>query len=382
VVRSGYGISYNAGVYTNMANGFVRQPPYAVTQSQCVVYGPSTTGTNCTIPATSPLTLQDGFPPLTDTVTNNFAVDPNYKIGYAQQWNLDVQRNLPYNIQMSLDYTGVKGTHLDVAQAPNRTSTGLRIDTVQPFILDTSVGNSIYNGGVLQLNRRLTKGIQLGGTYTFSKMLDDASSFTGGTGNNVAQDASNIRGERGPSSGDRRHVLQINYLVELPFGRNKHFLNKDDIWNRLFGNWQLNGTVGISSGAPFTPRVTGSTCDIARGTNSTLRANYNGDDINLDNRSASEWFNTAAFSAPLGCAYGTAGRDIIRGPASRSANMTLNKGFRLQGTRTLDVRIQANNVFNMVTYSGINTTVNSTQFGQVTSVSPMRQITIQARYRF
>jgi hypothetical protein len=46
------------------------------------------------------------------------------------------------------------------------------------------------------------------------------------------------------------------------------------------------------------------------------------------------------------------------------------------------VRIQANNVFNMVTYSGINTTVNSTQFGQVTSVSPMRQITIQARYRF
>jgi hypothetical protein len=248
--------------------------------------------------------------------------------------------------------------------------------------LDTSVGNSIYNGGVLQLNRRLTKGIQLGGTYTFSKMFDDASSFTGGTGNNVAQDASNIRGERGPSSGDRRHVLQTNYLVELPFGRNKHFLNKDDIWNRLFGNWQLNGTVGISSGAPFTPRVTGSTCDIARGTNSTLRANYNGDDINLDNRSASEWFNTAAFSAPLGCAYGTAGRDIIRGPASRSANMTLNKGFRLQGTRTLDVRIQANNVFNMVTYSGINTTVNSTQFGQVTSVLPMRQITIQARYRF
>jgi outer membrane receptor for ferric coprogen and ferric-rhodotorulic acid len=62
--------------------------------------------------------------------------------------------------------------------------------------------------------------------------------------------------------------------------------------------------------------------------------------------------------------------------------MTLNKGFRLQGTRTLDVRIQANNVFNMVTYSGINTTVNSTQFGQVTSAGQMRQLSIQVRYRF
>jgi hypothetical protein len=365
-----------------MANGFVRQPPFAVTQSQCVLYGPATSGTNCTIPASAPLTLQDGFPPLTDTVTNNFAVDPNYTIGYAQQWNLDVQRNLPLNIQMSLDYTGVKGTHLDVAQAPNRTSTGLRIDSVQPFILDSSVGNSIYNGGSVQLNRRLTKGIQISGIYTYSKALDDASSFTGGTGNNVAQDASNIRGERGPSAGDRRHVLQTNFLVELPFGRNKMFLNKDDIWNRLFGNWQLNGTAGVSSGAPFTPRVTGSTCDIARGTNSTLRANYSGADLNLDNRSAAEWFNTAAFSAPIGCAYGTAGRNIIRGPASRSVNMTLNKGFRLQGTRTLDVRIQANNVFNMVTYSGINTTVNSTQFGQVTSAGQMRQLSIQVRYRF
>ena len=61
--------------------------------------------------------------------------------------------------------------------------------------------------------------------------------------------------------------------------------------------------------------------------------------------------------------------------------MTLNKGFRLKGNRALDVRIQANNVFNMVTFTGINTTVNSTLFGQVTSVAPMRQVTFQLRYR-
>src|SRR5204863_10107472 len=152
-----------------------------VTQTQCVQYGVIATGSNCTIPAAAPLTLQNGFPPLTTTVSNNFAVDPNYIIGYAQQWTVDLQRNLPLNIQMAASYIGVKGTHLDVAQAPNRTATGLRIASVQPFVFDTSVGNSIYNGGQIQLNRRLVGGMQIGGTYTFSKMLDDVSSYTGGT---------------------------------------------------------------------------------------------------------------------------------------------------------------------------------------------------------
>jgi hypothetical protein len=302
-------------------------------------------------------------------------------VGYAQQWNLDVQRDPPHGIQVSVDYTGVKGTHLDVAQAPNRTSTGLRLEDVQPFILDTSVGNSTYNGVAIQVNRRLARGVQMGGTYTLSKMVDDASSFTGGSGTNVAQDAFNLGGERGPSAGDRRHVFQATYLVELPFGRNKWLLNKDDTMSRIFGDWQLNGTINFSSGAPFTPRVTGSTCDIARGTNSTVRANFNGEDIRVSDPNVNRWFNIDAFSAPIGCAYGSAGRNIIRGPASRSFNMTLNKGFRLKGNRTLDVRIQANNVFNMATFTGINTTVNSTQFGQVTSVAPMRQVTFQLRYR-
>ena len=128
--------------------------------------------------------------------------------------------------------------------------------------------------------------------------------------------------------------------------------------------------------------MTGSAADIARGTNGTLRADYIGAPISLDNPSVNRWFNTDAFSVPLPGTYGNAGRNIIRGPGTRSFNMTLNKSFRLTGNRTLDVRIQANNVFNLVTYSNINTTVNSTAFGQVTSASQMRRVQIQARYRF
>src|SRR5262249_42594520 len=111
VVRSGYGVNYNAGAYSAMANQLVRQPPFAISEKDCVQYAPLTDGiaTTC-VAKSSPLTLTDGFL-FQSTVNNTFGVDKNYRLGYAQNWNLDIQRDLPLNIQMSLDYTGVKGTH-------------------------------------------------------------------------------------------------------------------------------------------------------------------------------------------------------------------------------------------------------------------------------
>ena len=128
VVRTGYGITYNAGAYSAMANQFVRQPPFALTAKNCVQYAPliNAATTTCVPPAAgSALTIEDGFPVLSPSVVQNtYGVDKNYRVGYAQTWNLDLQRDLPANIQMSLDYTGIKGTRLDVAEAPNRTSLG------------------------------------------------------------------------------------------------------------------------------------------------------------------------------------------------------------------------------------------------------------------
>src|SRR5262249_41039181 len=127
-------------------------------------------------------------------VQNTFGVDPNYRVGYAQQWNLDVQRDLPANIQMNLDYTGVKGTKLDVAEAPNRTSLGTaRNPNVLSYVWQTSQGTSIYNGATIQLRRRLSRGIQTGVTYTFSKFISDTTSFNGG--GPAVQDAFNLRAE-------------------------------------------------------------------------------------------------------------------------------------------------------------------------------------------
>jgi trimeric autotransporter adhesin len=385
VVRSGYGITYNAGAYSAMANQFVRQPPFAVAAKNCVQYGPLIDGatTTCVQPIPgAALTIENGFPVLSPSIVQNtFGVDVNYRVGYAQQWNVDLQRDMPANIQMNIDYTGIKGTKLDVAEAPNRTSLGTaRIPNVISYVWETSQGDSIYHAGVLQLRRRLSKGIQIGGTYTYSKMIDDASSFTGGSGSSVVQDALNLRAERAVDNSDQRHVFAGNYTIELPFGQNKPFLHSDNILSRMVGDWLLSGSVNFGSGRPFTPRIINSSCDYSA-TNATLRPDFLGGPISLDHPTVTKWFNTDVFQAPAEC-LGNAGRNLIRGPGTRSVSMTLNKSFRLEKSRTLDVRIQATNVFNMVTYSGLNTTVNSNLFGQITSAGQTRRVTIQARYRF
>src|SRR5262249_47933194 len=99
--------------------------------------------------------------------------------------------------------------------------------------------------------------------------------------------------------------------------------------------------------------------------------------------------NTAAFCAPgltctnpTGSSFGDAGRNIIEGPGSVTFNMSLNRTITIKDARALELRISGNNIFNHVNYAGINTTVNSLTFGEVTSAGSMRRVTVQARFRF
>jgi hypothetical protein len=368
IVRVGFGIGYNSGVFNSMVQQFAFQPPFSVTQ------------TNIASPSLL-LTLQNGFPtPPAATVTNNFGVDRFYRVGYAQTWNLSVQRELPRGLVLAADYTGTKGTRLDILQAPNRTSTGLRIANVQAFNWESSNGNSIAHVGRVQLRRRMQFGIAVGGSYTFSKALDNASSFGAG-GGAVAQDAANLAGERAISSFDQPHRFNGNFLWQLPFGQNRRWLGGDSRWSRLLGQWQLNGTWNFASGTPLTARVIGDSADIRRGTNGTLRANATGLPVMIDDPTIDRWFNTAAFSIPASGTFGNAARNTIRGPGTRQFDMALNKSFLIHD-RPIDLRIQATNVFNVPQYRGVDTIVNSPTFGRVTSVGSMRKIQIIARYRF
>ncbi len=144
----------------------------------------------------------------------------------------------------------------------------------------------------------------------------------------------------------------------------------------------MNGTISVASGQPFTPLVTGAVTDVANGVNGTLRANYNGSGIALDNPTLAQFFNTAAFSIPAAGSYGNAGRNIIIGPGSFAFNMGMTKNFPVRGTRGVSLRIQANNVLNTPVWGAIGTTVNSPTFGQVTSIRSMRSVQFVLRMNF
>src|SRR5262249_14727131 len=139
--------------------------------------------------AAGELTLQNGFPPPPPgLITNNYAVDPNYRLGYVQIGNLDVQQEIEPTVLLNLDYTVTKGTRLDRLEAPNRSANGTRLSAVQPFDWQTSGGDSIASAGSLRLRKRLQHGLSIGGLYAWSKSIDNASSIGGGA-NIVAQNA-------------------------------------------------------------------------------------------------------------------------------------------------------------------------------------------------
>ncbi len=369
VVRAGYGINYNTGQYGTMVQNLAFQPPFSNTQNNRQA-------------ATETLTLENGFPaPPPSTVTNSYAVDVDYRLGYVQIWNLDIQRELRSDLVLNLDYTGTKGSHLDAVDNPNRTATGLLIPNANPFLLEFSEGSSVAHAGSVRLRKRLRQGISIGGTYTFSKSIDNASSIGGGQ-TVVAQDAFDLPAERGLSSFDQTHKFTADYLWELPWGHDRHWLTQPGALRDVFGDWQWSGDWTIASGTPFTVRVLGDPLDVNRGSNGSLRADWTGLPIELANPTTLEWFNTAAFAVPPPGQFGDSGRNIVRGPGTTLFNMAMTKTIPLSETRMLELRAQANNVFNTPQFTTIDTIVGTPQFGRVTGVGSMRKVQLVARFRF
>ena len=384
VVRAGYGINYNIGQYGLMATQLGFQPPFAFAQ------------TNPALTPTS-LTLENGFPAAIasspDHITNTYAVDPNYRLAYVQSWNLNIQQEIRNSVVMNIGYTGSKGTHLDIVRAPDQLPTGgprfvactpitpAATPCIQPFLFESSEGSSVLHQGTLRIRKRMRHGISIGGTYIYSKSIDDASSIGGGA-TVVAQDDLNIAAERSLSSFDQRHRFVADYIVQLPFGKDKKWLNNDSVGQKILSQLTFSGNVTLASGTPFSPRFFGRASDLSRGVTGSARPDLvAGQPIEVSNPTIGEWFNTAAFAAPAGV-FGTAGRNVIIGPGTVEMDMAVSKNIQLKEMQAFELRLSATNVFNTVHFTSIDSTFGSPTFGQVVSAGAMRKAQLTARYRF
>ena len=412
VVRGGYGINYNTGQYAVFAKSLSHQPPFATTQTNDFpLYTRATqptalpTATGCTTTQTqytyqnangttvvrpqtqANLTLDNtsagtGFGCSTaETILNNYAVAKNYRLGMVQVYNLNIQRTIPLGIVLNLGYNGSKGSNLDVVGSPNATPSGVTTPGQEPFDYEESGAASHSNQLVASAQKRQQKGIALGVTYTYSHTIDNASGVGGAVGSPI-QNLFNLAGEEGNSSFDQRHNLTGNWVLELPFGPNRAFFNKGGTASHLLDGFDLSGTFTFATGTYYTPTYSGSETEASSGNTFQQRPDRVFTQPLKGSGTVKSFFNTAAFLAPVSGQYGTASPGSIEGPGTVAVSASLSRTVQLGESRSFEARVTATNVFNTVQYSGINTTENSLNFGEVTSAAAMRSLLVQARYRF
>ncbi len=368
VVRAGYGIYRNTNVYQSIALLMAQQPPL-------------TTSLSVTTSPANPLTLANGFVAPPNSITNTFAVDPNFRVGFAQNWQVSVQRDLPASLTMTATYLGTAGSHLMQETLPNTYPIG----AVNPcptcpagFVYLTSNGTSEREAGTFQLRRRLRNGFTAQMQYTLSKATDDATAFGGASlsGSAIAQDWLNLDAERGPSNFDQRHAVtaQVQYTTGQGLGGGAMMTG---LKGTLFKGWTVTSQLTAGSGLPVTPVFF--TSVPGTGITGSIRPNVTGSTAPVDSGS---YANPAAFSAPAAGQWGNAGRNSLRGPAQFSLNAGLQRDFSLGQRLTLAWRFDATNVLNRVTYGSIYTTVGSPEFGLPNQINAARKIASTLRLRF
>lgn len=397
LVRAGYGIYDDTSVYQTIAQQMAQQAP--LSKSLSVQNSPA-----------CPLTLANGFNACSATTPDTFAADPNFRVGYAQNWQVSVQRDLPGSLQLAATYLGIKGTRGVQEFLPNTFPAG----AVNPcpacpagFAYLASNGNSTREGEQVQLRRRLYNGLTAALLYTFSKSLDDdsalggqgasavtqntpSSPFSSGTASpggtsqssgsgalTIAQNWLNLSAERGLSTFDQRHLLNVQVQYSTGMGLGGKTLMSG--WNgTFFKEWTCLTQIAVGSGLPETPIYL--TAVPGTGMTGIIRPDYTG--APLYSAPSGLSLNPMAYKAPLAGQWGNAGRDSIIGPSQFTLNSSLGRTFRLNARFNLDLRIDSTNFLNHATFTGWNTTVTSTQFGLPTSANSMRSLQTTLRLRF
>ncbi|HEY0760555.1 MAG TPA: TonB-dependent receptor [Acidisarcina sp.] len=384
VVRGGYGIYDDTSVYQSTALELSQQAP--LSKSLRVQNS-----------AACPLTLADAFNACSSTTADNYAVDPDFRVGYAQNWQLAIQTDLPAALQMTATYLGIKGTHGVQEYLPNTYPDGAQNPCPAcplGFVYRSSGGNSAREAGQIQLRRRLRSGFAASLRYTYSKSIDD-DSVLGGAGQvasagpegivipqpaaspMIAQDWRNLRAERGPSTFDQRHLL--NLQMQYTTGMGLHGGTLMTGWHgRLLKDWTVVSSLVAGSGLPETPIYFATVA--GTGVTGNIRPDSTG--APLYSAPAGLHLNPAAFTAPPPGHWGAAGRDSIRGPGQFSLDASIARTFRWSSRLNLDMRVDSVNLLNHAVFTSWISVVNSSQFGLPAAANPMRSLEISTRLRF
>ena len=346
----------------------------------------------------------DPFPYLVDIKNPIFAypmqafmVDLNFKDAYTQQFNLNVQQQIGSDVFIQVGYVGKVAHRLPQMVEVNAAvygpgATAANTQQRRPFYPQnyggitkkTSVGNSNYHSLQVEARKRYSHGLTLQTAYTWSKSIDNGSFDNAEGAGSISNPYDFLKGERGLSDFDRRHIFNLNGVWDLPV------FSGERLPARVFGGWQLSGVLRRSSGSPFSV-VTGRDTALLGATRGLggQRANQVGDPFMDTGRPRQEliarYFNTAAFASPATGTFGNSGRNILTGPGNFTADVAILKNFQLSSRESLgkiQFRAEAYNLLNWVNLGNPAAFLTAMNYGQINGAGAARVLQFGLRYDF
>ena len=366
----------------------------------------------------------NGNPPVAGTFSpsiTNLTLSPSLKLPYTQDWDLNWQQSFGSDFLLEVGYVGTKGTRLPrfieanpavfvpgyvdgqpISNSSNadqrRLYSGCTLADSPSACVYSSTGeiagiaNSAYNAMEASLRKRMGHGLSFLVSYTWSKAIDDVSSFniTGSAAkpvageNDLAQDPFNLAAERGPSLFDARNRFVGSYEWALPF-----WTQSQNWYQWALGGWHLDGIATLMSGTPFTvfdsndvaaqgsaPEITGF---------SAQRPNLVGNPNNGP-RSVSDWLNTNAYQRldPVANAgqFGTEGRNVNTGPGYADWDFAALKNFKLAESKQLQFRAELFDVLNRTNFRLPDSDISSPTFNHILEAQAPRQVQFALKFMF
>ncbi|HWQ32973.1 MAG TPA: carboxypeptidase-like regulatory domain-containing protein, partial [Blastocatellia bacterium] len=384
VVRGGYGIFWNNPL-TGTSSQKPSNPPFLLSNAQTTTLLP-TLRLSAGIPAPPALN-----PAAVPTGTTRSIFDPEFRDGYAQQWNLNISQQFGKNYALEVSYVGSKGTHLvvkgDINQAPP--VVGVRDSNVnRPFITLApglrglsqvqSRGYSNHNALLVKFSNRLANGLVFVNSYTFGKTIDIVSDTEG-----TVQNAYDFNRDRAVSDFDIKHNFTSSWSYDLPFGKGRWLGGgASSLVDKFIGGWQLSGILLARSGLPFS--VNQSQGVLSTGTGNRPNRLASG---KLDNPTIDRWFDLSAFQIVPDATgtYGNSGRNILRGPKQVNVDLSLVKNTRFKERFEHQLKFEFFNAFNHAQFANPGNSIGTASAGVISSLlfgATARQIQVAMKLRF
>jgi hypothetical protein len=307
------------------------------------------------------------------------------------QWNISIQKELPFKAAVTISYVGTRGVDLFALSPKNEVAPGTyaNLQAARPYPvfaninLYSNVASSNYHAGQLRVDRRFSGGLSFGLSYSRGKQIDEGVGNAGaGRDNSIVSDFAvpfaPAGYNRGRSGLDRKHVLSFNGVWEVPAGHGRRYLGRSHrAVDLALGGWQVSTIYQFISGRPLTVVTPGAT--LGNGLNT--RANLVGDP-RVDSPVAARWFNPAAFAAPARVAFGNSGIGILDGPGFHGLDVGLMKNIRLFEGHELQFRAESFNAVNHVNLGTPGTQTGTAPIGQILSAGSARQMQLALKYIF